>query len=103
MGVRWNWGNFLIALPDFPWDRLTPYQETARAHPGGIVDLSVGTPVDPVPAVARAALAAAADSPGYPLTYGTPRLREAAAGWLRRRHGVTVDPAAILPSIGSKE
>lgn len=80
-----------------------PYQDLARAHPGGIVDLSVGTPVDPVPPVAREALAAAADSPGYPLTYGTPRLREAAAGWLRRRHGVTIDPADVLPTIGSKE
>ncbi|ETK31237.1 succinyldiaminopimelate transaminase [Microbispora sp. ATCC PTA-5024] len=93
----------MIALPDFPWDRLAPYQDLAREHPGGIVDLSVGTPVDPVPEVARTALAGAADSPGYPLTYGTPRLREAAAGWLRRRHGVTVDPADVLPTIGSKE
>ena len=80
-----------------------PYQDLARAHPGGIAALSVGTPVDPVPLVAREALAAAADSPGYPLTYGTPRLREAAAGWLRRRHGVTVDPGDVLPTIGSKE
>ncbi|MFC0865782.1 succinyldiaminopimelate transaminase [Sphaerimonospora cavernae] len=93
----------MIALPDFPWDRLLPYQDLARAHSDGIVDLSVGTPVDPVPPVVRTALAEAADSPGYPLTYGTPRLREAAAGWLRRRHGVTVDPADILPIIGSKE
>ncbi|WP_055480666.1 succinyldiaminopimelate transaminase [Sphaerimonospora mesophila] len=93
----------MIALPDFPWDRLVPYQKLARAHPDGIVDLSVGTPVDPVPPVIRTALAEAADSPGYPLTYGTPRLRQAAAGWLRRRHGVTVDPADILPTIGSKE
>ena len=67
------------------------------------MDLSVGTPVDPVPAVVQAALAAAADSPGYPTTQGTARLREAAAGWLARRHGVTVDPAAVLPVIGTKE
>jgi succinyldiaminopimelate transaminase len=67
------------------------------------VDLSIGTPVDPVPAVARAALAAAADSPGYPATHGTARLREAAAGWLSRRHGVRVDPVAVLPVIGTKE
>ena len=51
----------------------------------------------------RAALADAADAPGYPVTQGTPRLREAAAGWLARRHGVSADPAAILPVIGSKE
>ena len=90
-------------LPDFPWDRLVPYKERALAHPDGIVDLSVGTPVDPVPRVVQDALVAAADSPGYPLTHGTPAVREAAAGWLRRRHGVTVDPQAVLPLIGSKE
>ncbi|HEV3293853.1 MAG TPA: succinyldiaminopimelate transaminase [Streptosporangiaceae bacterium] len=90
-------------LPSFPWDLLAPYREKARAHPGGIVDLSIGTPVDPVPAAVQAALAAATDSPGYPATQGTQRLREAAAGWLARRHGVTADPAAVLPVIGSKE
>jgi succinyldiaminopimelate transaminase len=67
------------------------------------VDLSVGTPVDPVPQVVRDALIAAADSPGYPATAGTAAVREAAAGWLARRHGVTVEPEAILPLIGSKE
>jgi succinyldiaminopimelate transaminase len=75
----------------------------ARAHPGGIVDLSVGTPVDPVPAVVSEALAAASGAPGYPVTAGTPRLREAAAGWLARRHGVTTAAGAVLPVIGTKE
>lgn len=93
----------MIGLPDFPWDRLTPLKTLAREHPGGIVDLSVGTPVDPVPAVVRQALADASDSPGYPLTYGTERLRSAAAGWLRRGHGVILDQANVLPLIGSKE
>ncbi|HEX6445895.1 MAG TPA: succinyldiaminopimelate transaminase [Streptosporangiales bacterium] len=91
-------------LPVFPWDRLVPYKERARSHPGGIVDLSVGTPVDPVPELVRAALRAAEDAPGYPATHGTPELREAAADWLRRRLGVAnADPAAVLPTIGSKE
>lgn len=90
-------------LPRFPWDALAPYKATALAHPGGIVDLSIGTPVDPVPAIVRAALASASDAPGYPATAGTPALREAAAGWLRRRHQVTVDPDAVLPVIGTKE
>ncbi len=91
-------------LPQFPWDRLTPYAEIARDHPDGIVDLSIGTPVDPTPALARAALGAAADAPGYPYTAGTAQLREAAAGWLARRFGVSaLDPAAVLPTIGSKE
>jgi succinyldiaminopimelate transaminase len=69
-----------------------------------VVDLSIGTPVDPTPAVVGQALAAAADAPGYPPTAGTPALREAAAGWLARRYGVVgLDPAAVLPTIGSKE
>lgn len=92
------------ALPDFPWDSLAGAAATARAHPGGIVDLSVGTPVDPTPRVVREALAAAADAPGYPATHGTPALREAVVDWFARRRGVPgLDPAAVLPTIGSKE
>jgi succinyldiaminopimelate transaminase len=92
------------ALPAFPWDSLAGDRALARAHPDGIVDLSVGTPVDPVPAVVRDALAGpAADEPGYPTTHGPADLREAVAGALLRRYGVTVDPAAVLPTIGSKE
>jgi succinyldiaminopimelate transaminase len=90
-------------LPDFPWDVLAPSAAIAAEHPGGIVDLSIGTPVDPVPAVIQRALAQAADSPGYPLTKGTPALRAAAADWLARRHGVHVNPDAVLPVIGTKE
>ena len=90
-------------LPAYPWDALGPAAELARAHPGGIVDLSVGTPVDPVPDLVRAALRAADNSPGYPPAAGTAALREAAAGWLSRRHVVDVDPAAVLPVIGTKE
>ncbi len=76
----------------------------ARAHPDGIVDLSVGTPVDPVAPVIRAALAEASAAPGYPTTHGTPALREAACAALQRRYGVTgLAPAAVLPAIGTKE
>jgi succinyldiaminopimelate transaminase len=92
------------ALPDFPWDSLAEDKALAAAHPGGIVDLSVGTPVDPVPAAVRTALAGpAADVPGYPTTHGPASLREAIAGSLARRFGVTVDPVPVLPTIGSKE
>lgn len=91
-------------LPDFPWDQLASYAGTARAHPDGIVDLSVGTPVDPTPAVVQEALRAAADSPGYPTTIGLPETRQAAVDWLGRRHGVTgLGIDAVLPVIGSKE
>ena len=90
-------------LPEFPWDRLAPYGDRARAHPGGIVDLSIGTPVDPTPVLVQQALAAAADAPGYPLTIGTPALREALVGWTARRLGAEVTAAQVVPSIGSKE
>jgi succinyldiaminopimelate transaminase len=90
-------------LPDFPWDRLTSFDETARSHPDGIVDLSVGTPVDPTPDVVRRALEAASDAPGYPLTHGTPALRDAVVRWFARRGAPGVDPSAVLPTIGSKE
>ncbi|HEY2832429.1 MAG TPA: succinyldiaminopimelate transaminase [Sporichthyaceae bacterium] len=94
------------SLPDFPWDRLSPVKDAAIAAAGadGLVDLSVGTPVDPAPAVVRAALAAAADAPGYPLTSGTAALRETIAGFLRSRFGIAgLSPTAVLPTIGSKE
>ena len=90
-------------LPEYPWDELAPIADKARAFPGGAVDLSVGTPVDPVPAVIQDALIAAANAPGYPLTAGTPGLRAAAAGWLARSLDVHVDPASVLPVIGTKE
>jgi len=54
--------------------------------------------------VVQQALRAASDAPGYPLTYGTPPLREAVAEWFARRRGVPgLDPAGVLPTIGSKE
>ncbi|MCD6640002.1 MAG: succinyldiaminopimelate transaminase, partial [Nocardioides sp.] len=91
-------------LPDFPWDKLTSYAATARAHPDGIVDLSVGTPVDPTPEVVQAALREAADSHGYPVTIGLEATRQAAIDWLARRHGVTgLGLDGVLPVIGSKE
>jgi succinyldiaminopimelate transaminase len=91
-------------LPAFPWDALAPFAEQAAAHPDGLVDLSVGTPVDHTPLVVQQALSAASDAPGYPQTHGTLALREAVAAWFARRRGVPgLDPAAVLPTVGSKE
>jgi len=70
-------------LPDFPWDALAPYGAIARQHPDGLIDLSVGAPVDP--------------------TAGAESLLSAAAGWIRRTLDTTVEQTAILPAIGSKE
>ncbi|MBW0018716.1 MAG: succinyldiaminopimelate transaminase [Mycobacterium sp.] len=92
------------ALPEFPWDTLADAKALALAHPDGIVDLSVGTPVDPVAPLIREALAAFSSAPGYPATAGTPQLRESIVAALNRRFGVTgLTEAAVLPVIGTKE
>jgi succinyldiaminopimelate transaminase len=93
-----------LSLPDFPWDFLEPYRERAQAHPGGVIDLSVGSPVDPTPLLATDALAASAQAPSYPLTAGTPELLNAMTSWWeRRRHVGPLTAAEVMPSIGSKE
>lgn len=92
-------------LPAFPWDSLAGAKAKAAAHPDGLIDLSIGTPVDDVFESAREGLAAASAAPGYPQTAGTPQLREAIAAAMRRRHGVTGLSAdqGVLPVVGTKE
>jgi succinyldiaminopimelate transaminase len=92
------------SLPEFPWDTLAEAKSLAGSHQGGIVDLSVGTPVDPVAPLIQEALAAAASSPGYPATAGTAQLRASAVAALDRRYGITgLAESAVLPVIGTKE
>jgi aspartate/methionine/tyrosine aminotransferase len=89
-------------LPDFPWDALAPYGVKARKHPGGIIDLSQGTPVDPTPDFIQKVLAESANSPSYPTTAGTPELQQAIRTWAMSHLGITGD-FDVLPVIGSKE
>ncbi|WOF24439.1 succinyldiaminopimelate transaminase [Microbacterium betulae] len=91
-------------LADYPWDTVTPYRERAAAHAGGLVDLSIGSPVDPTPEIVRRALAESTDAHAYPQTVGTPALREAIVDWYARRRGVAgLSVDEVLPTIGSKE
>ena len=92
-------------LPEFPWDTIAEAKAKAAAHPDGIVDLSVGTPVDPTPVSVQRALADAADSHGYPTTIGTPALREGIVSFLQRHRAAPseLDVQHVLPTIGSKE
>ena len=90
--------------PPYPYARLDDLKRQAAEAEGGLVDLSVGTPCDPVPPAVAAALAEAAPRwAGYPSAVGLPPLREAAAGWMERRLGVTVDPATVVACTGTKE
>ncbi len=91
-------------LPDYPWDLMEPYRKRAAEHAGGVVDLSIGSPVDATPGVVRDALAISTDAHAYPATVGTPELRTAIVRWFERRRGVAgLTDAHVLPTIGSKE
>ena len=92
-----------LDLPEFPWDQLAPAKARAAAHPGGICDLSVGTPVDDTPDFIREALAEASNAHGYPTVIGTTEVREAILAWGARRGMVDVGPGGVIPTIGSKE
>ncbi len=78
--------------PPYPHDRLDALRRLADAVPGGVVDCSIGNPVDPIPEIALQALAAAApDATSYPPSIGTVELRTAAAEWIQRRFGIQLD------------
>ncbi len=96
----------LDLLRPYPFERLRALLAGARppaalAH----INLSIGEPRHPTPAVLTEALAAALGSlSAYPSTTGTEALREAIAAWLGRRHGAPIDPATqVLPVAGSRE
>lgn len=90
--------------PPYPYERLGELSALAGKLPGGAVDLSIGTPCDPPPAGVIAALADGDRARGYPPSIGTPALRQAAASWIERRLGATVDPDIELAAcVGSKE
>jgi succinyldiaminopimelate transaminase len=90
--------------PPYPYDRLDEVVELAAKHDGGAVDLSIGTPCDPAPDEVIAALSSGETARGYPPSIGTPEFRRAAADWMERRLGATVDPATELAAcVGTKE
>jgi succinyldiaminopimelate transaminase len=91
-------------LPPYPYDRLAGLAKLADEHQGGMVDCSIGTPCDPPLDAVVAALASSGTERGYPLSAGSPQLREAAAAWLVRRFGVPDVPvASVAACVGTKE
>jgi succinyldiaminopimelate transaminase len=90
--------------PPYPHDRLGPIRARAAEVRGGMIDASVGTPVDPMPQVVLDALIAAAPAgTGYPATIGSPDFRAAAAEWVERRFGVPLTADDLVACIGTKE
>jgi aspartate/methionine/tyrosine aminotransferase len=96
-----------FAPPPYPYDRLATLKAAADDRfgtAGGVVDCSIGTPCDPPPSFVLAAMADSDAERGYPASAGSVAYRQAAAGWLARRIGVTVDPDTELAAcVGTKE
>jgi succinyldiaminopimelate transaminase len=90
-------------LPEYPWQKLKPFQAIAEKHANGMVDLSVGSPVDPTPKIIQDAIRDSTNAPGYPSTGGSLEFRTAVAEWFGRRRGVELTADQVMPTIGSKE
>jgi succinyldiaminopimelate transaminase len=89
--------------PPYPYDRLDRLVPVADRHAGGVVDLSIGTPIDPPPPAVIAALSTSGSERGYPPSIGSVAFREAAARWIARRFGVDVEPGEVGACVGTKE
>lgn len=100
----------LSRLQPYPFERLRQLFAGVTPNPAyPPISLGIGEPKHPTPAFIKRTLCEALEVPGsdltgYPPTAGTPELRQACAGWLRRRYGVEVDAATqVLPVNGSRE
>ncbi|MEP6996959.1 MAG: succinyldiaminopimelate transaminase [Betaproteobacteria bacterium] len=97
----------LALLQPYPFERLRHLFAgiTPRAAMAPI-SLSIGEPRHPTPQFIRDALALGSSGlSNYPITAGTPALREAIAAWLMRRHRLAALDAMtqVLPVLGSRE
>jgi N-succinyldiaminopimelate aminotransferase len=96
----------LSTLQPYPFERLRQLFQGVTPNPAyRPISLGIGEPKHATPALITKALVAHLGGLSvYPPTAGEPALREAAAAWLHRRYGLTVDPSAqILPINGSRE
>jgi acetylornithine aminotransferase len=97
----------LAGMTSYPFLRLTEAKQAALARGVEVIDFGIGEPREVTPAfIPRALERALAQEPvsTYPVAEGLPELREAVAGWARRRFGAALDPGTeIIPTMGSKE
>jgi N-succinyldiaminopimelate aminotransferase len=97
----------LAKLQTYPFERLRGLLAGVTPNPAlRSIDLSIGEPKHPTPALVKEALAGALDGLAvYPRTAGLPELRSAIAAWARRRYALeALDPETqVLPVNGSRE
>src|SRR6478609_1270649 len=89
----------------YPFTRLEEERRRLLAAGVEVIDFGKGDPNEPTdPMIRRALVEALPERAPYPLAQGLPELRQAAAGWIERRFGASVDPETeIVPTYGSKE
>ncbi|HEX4927046.1 MAG TPA: succinyldiaminopimelate transaminase [Burkholderiales bacterium] len=97
----------LAKLQPYPFEKLRALT-AGNAPPAKLapINLSIGEPKHPTPALVKEALASSLDGlAAYPATAGTPELRRAVAAWLAQRYGIRApDPQTeVLPVNGSRE
>jgi succinyldiaminopimelate transaminase len=95
----------LAALKPYPMAQLQARKAAVLKAGKTLFDFGTGDPIEPTPPFIPEALRQAVPAVSqYPSVAGTPALRQAAAGYLQRRFGVTLDPdTQVVPSAGSKE
>ena len=94
-------------LPPYLFVEINRKIAEKRAKGEEVVSFAVGDPDIPTPPHIIERLCQAAKDPvnhRYPETEGLPELRQAIAGWYKKRFGVSLDAdREVLPLIGSKE
>ncbi|MBI5157529.1 MAG: aminotransferase class I/II-fold pyridoxal phosphate-dependent enzyme [Acidimicrobiia bacterium] len=95
----------LAALGEYPIVEIQNVARKMRDAGERLIDFSLGDPREPTPEFIRQALRdAVPEVSQYPTVAGLAVLRDAVAGYVRRRFGVEVDPATqIVPVSGAKE
>jgi len=97
----------LERLQPYPFEKLRALLAGATPNPAlRPINLSIGEPKHPTPALVKNALIGALDGLAvYPATAGLPALRQAISGWLARRYAIPApDPETqVLPVNGTRE
>ncbi len=96
----------LQKLQPYPFERLRLLFQGITPNPAlRPISLGIGEPKHATPQFIKDAICSNLQGlMGYPATAGEPALKNAIVGWLKRRYGLTLDPAKhILPVNGSRE
>ena len=95
----------LAEMATYPFVRLEEARRRLVDDGVDVLDFGKGDPNEPTdPAIRQALIDALPERAPYPLAQGLPELRDAAARWVGRRFGVTLDPETeVIPTYGAKE